>query len=146
MACSNQSSMKPIFICALALGLLLGCSKKEEPPPASPTAGDSGSSSGTAPAGQPASAPNSAPANAAVAPNPSSALSEAEAALKAKEYQRAVQAMLTIQQANLNEQQAQAARNQMTRLQNDLAAAVARGDASAKAAADLLRRSASGGR
>jgi hypothetical protein len=47
--------------------------------------------------------------------------------------------MLAIQQANLNAQQAELARQQMANLQRNLASAVANGDPNAKAAADLIR-------
>ena len=131
------------LIGTLAVSVFTCCAKKEEPP-APPVAAQPEAVSPAAAA--PAPNPGAAQVNVPSTPNPAAALSAADAALKAREYEQAVQAMLTIQQAQLTEQQAQAARNQMTRLQNDLAAAVARGDAKAKAAADLLRRSASGGR
>jgi hypothetical protein len=69
-------------------------------------------------------------------------LAAADAALKTRDYDRAAASILAVQrQKQLTEQQAQAAHNQMVRLQSDLAAAVASGDPKAKAAAELLRRS-----
>ena len=139
-----DSLLKRLGAVAVAIVLLASCSKKEEAPP--PVAGPEPAAASPAAPIAPSAGANQGQVNTASTANPSAALSEADAALKAREYERAVQAMLLVQQANLNEQQAAAARNQMTRLQNDLATAVARGDPRAKAAADLLRRSASGGR
>ncbi len=128
----------------LALGLVAGCSKKTE---------DAASSAPTPP---PAETPAAAPATAdAGAPPPSgpvldssqmvgdakTAMADADAAIRQKEYEKAVRTMLAIQQANLNAQQAALARQQMVNLQRNLASAVANGDPSAKAAADLLRAS-----
>ena len=131
-------------ISASTLSLLLaatlaGCGKKEPAPPAASAPADSGS------AAQPAA---SAAAPAASAPIPAAsadttaALAASDAALKAREYDRAAVAILAVQrQKQLTEQQAQAAHNQMVRLQGDLANAIASGDPKAKAAAEILRRS-----
>jgi hypothetical protein len=128
-----------------ALTLFAGCSKKAEPTPAAQT---------TAPdaaAVAPAAAPEAVAADAA-APQPGPvldtsqmegnakvAMAEADAALRQKEYEKAVRTMLAIQQAQLNAQQAEAARQQMNALQRNLAAGVATGDPQAIAAAQILR-------
>jgi hypothetical protein len=79
---------------------------------------------------------------AAVAASPQAALAESDAALKAKDYEKAAVSILAVQQQKrLTDQQAMALRNQMIRLQSSLAAAVASGDPKAKAAAELLRAS-----
>jgi len=67
------------------------------------------------------------------------AMSDADAAMRQREYEKAVRTMLAIQQANLNAQQAALARQQMVNLQRSLANAIANGDPNAKAAADILR-------
>jgi predicted component of type VI protein secretion system len=132
----SQRAFLAVVCIAVAVS---GCSKKKE---VSPSASD-------AAAVEASGAASAAPANQAVAA-PSSVdttriLNEADAALKAKDYQKAVEAALAAQrQQALTEQQAAARRIQMLQLQKDLANAIANGDAKAKAAADLLRRSASG--
>jgi hypothetical protein len=67
------------------------------------------------------------------------AMAEADAALRQKEYDKAVQTMLAIQRAQLNAQQAEAARQQMINLQRNLANAAAAGDPNAIAAGERLR-------
>jgi len=128
-----------------ALTLIAGCSKKSEPVPAAQT------TTPDAAAAAPAAAPETAAADAA-APQPGPvldtsqmegnakiAMAEADAALRQKEYEKAVRTMLAIQQAQLNAQQAEAARQQMNALQRNLAAGVATGDPQAIAAAQILR-------
>jgi len=146
----DRSVIKPGFcyncwwLCAALLGVALaqGCSHKSEDQPAS-SAGAANPS--TAPTATPAqSAANDQPRESIPAGNAQGALAESEAAIRAKEYEKAAQAMIAMQQAKLNEQQAQAVRSQMIQLQKDLASAISQGDPKAKAAADLLRRSASG--
>jgi hypothetical protein len=142
--------VKSCFGCSVgllaALILVTGCSKKVEPAPAAQT---------TAPdaaAAAPAAAAETAAADAAAAPQPGPvldtsqmegnakvAMAEADAALRQKEYEKAVRTMMAIQQAQLNAQQAEAARQQMNALQRNLAAGVASGDPQAIAAANLLR-------
>jgi hypothetical protein len=123
----------------LLAAIIAGCGKKEPAPPAA-AAADPGS------AAQPAADAVAAPSPRAPIPAASSdttaTLAAADAALKAREYDRAAAAILVVQhQKQLTEQQAQAAHNQMVRLQRDLAGAIASGDPKAKAAAELLRRS-----
>jgi hypothetical protein len=69
------------------------------------------------------------------------AMAEADAALRQREYEKAVRTMLAIQQAKLDAQQAALAHQQMINLQRNLANAVASGDPNAQAAANLLRAS-----
>jgi hypothetical protein len=71
------------------------------------------------------------------------AMAEADAALRQREYDKAVKTMLAIQQAQLNAQQAEAARQAMVNLQRNLAGAVASGDPAAIAAAQALRAASS---
>jgi hypothetical protein len=72
-------------------------------------------------------------------------LNEGNAALKAKDYEKAVDAALAAQQQKiLTQQQSEALRNQMVQLQQDLVNAIAAGDAKAKAASQRLRQAASG--
>ena len=133
----------------LTLGsFMAGCGAKEEQPTPSAPAQRTDSAT-VAPQSAPAAAsPAAAPIPVQIAPaaDPKAAMSDIDAAMQAKEYERAIKTMLAVQQAKLTEQQAQAAQSKMIQLQRDLAGAVARGDPQAKAAADLLRRSASGGR
>ena len=120
------------FLVAI-VSLTEGCGKKAAAPPAEPVT--------AAQEGQPAPSVAQPPADS------SATVAAAEAARKAREYQRSAELLLAIQaQQQLNEQQAQAVQQQMVRLQSDLAGAIARGDAQARAAAELLRRSASGAR
>lgn len=123
----------------LALLACVGCSKKAEPPPAPATAT-------TAPATEtpPADAAAQAPTGPALdssqmVGDPKAAIAAADAALKQREYEKAVRTMLAVQQAQLNEQQAALAHQQMINLQRNLAGAIANGDPNAIAAGELLR-------
>lgn len=130
----------------VAAGVIAGCSKKQ------PQASDS--SAAAAPSTNAEAAP-AATADAQAAPQAPSgpvldisqmgdakaAMAEADAALRQKEYEKAVRTMIAVQQAQLNAQQAEAARQQMYSLQRNLANAIASGDPNAKAAADILRSS-----
>lgn len=115
-----------------ALLCVTGCGKKDDsvvettttPPAATPSA-------------QPA--PATTPTTTAA---PDTRLAESQAAINARDYERAAEALIAVQQSRLNEQQAEALANQMRQLQSSLAGAVASGDARAKAAADRLRQSA----
>ena len=132
-------------ISASTLSLLLaatlaGCGKKEPAPPAASAPADSGSAA--QPAAGAAAAPTATAPIPAASADTTAALAASDAALKAREYDRAALAILAVQrQKQLTEQQAQAAHNQMLRLQSDLANAIASGDPKAKAAAEILRRS-----
>ncbi|MBW8863894.1 MAG: hypothetical protein JF609_03035 [Verrucomicrobia bacterium] len=133
--------LKATLPALIAAAAITGCSKKAEPPAAvvAPAAD-------TTPATAPApAAPARATATSPIAPSTDlkKSYAEMDAALKAKAYEKAVQAMLAVQQQRqLTEQQAAEARAQMVGLQQNLAAAIASGDPNARAAADLLRRSA----
>lgn len=122
---------------ALALAVLLaivGCSKKKEPVAATPPPE-------TAPTAATATTTPAPAAKPFVATDANQAFAEADAALKAKAYDRAAQAMLAAQaQKNLSDQQAQELQRRMTGLQANLANAIAAGDANAKAAADAIRQ------
>ncbi|MEY4916516.1 MAG: hypothetical protein RL616_429 [Verrucomicrobiota bacterium] len=126
----RSQSFAGLLVVCLAF---VGCSKKETPAPApaAPVV-----EAPAAPVANPAAIPNS--------PTPMDvrqAFAEADAAMKAKAYERAVQAMLAVQkQKQLTESEAQQARLRMISLQSSLATAVANGDPAAKAAADRLRR------
>jgi hypothetical protein len=67
------------------------------------------------------------------------AMADADAAVRQREYEKAVKTMLAIQQAQLNAEQAAAARQQMINLQRTLANAIASGDPNAVAAGEMLR-------
>ena len=118
-------------ICAvLVVVTAAGCSKKTETSGAiAPT------TSATA-----TTAPGVA-ATPVVVQNVDQSLTEVDAALKARAYEQAVRTLLAVQQQKaLSEQQAQAAANRMRGLQANLAAAIAAGDPSAKAAGALLHQ------
>ena len=124
------------WLCLLALALsFTACSKKAESPPVPPPTTDAPSQAAPA---QPA-------APVAQSAVPDAKLTEAQAAMKTRDYEKAVDALMAVQrQRQLSEQQAALYHAQMQALQRDLAGAVARGDPAAKAAADKLRASASG--
>lgn len=114
-----------------------GCSKKEVKPAVVPPA-DASADAPAAATPPPATPAASIPASTDV----QRSFAEADAALNAGAYEKAAQNLLAVQrQAQLTEQQAQAARNRMVGLQQSLAAAIASGDPNAKAAAELLRSS-----
>jgi hypothetical protein len=126
--------------CLVAGGLAIGCSKKkEEQFPATPP-----SAMPSTPAAVTANAPGAGPAaNQSPTVDGQKAYADAEAAMKARDYQKAVEAALALQQQKqLTDAQAAAARNQMVRLQQQVAVGVASGDPKAKAAADRLRAAA----
>ena len=113
--------------------MLPGCKKKEETsaaPPVPPANAESAASPVAAPA---ANAPATFDANKYFA--------DTDAALKAKEYDKAVQSLFALQQQRLTDQQAQAAHNRMIQIQSSLAGAVLSGDPRARAAAEMIRNS-----
>jgi hypothetical protein len=67
------------------------------------------------------------------------AMADADAALRQRDYEKAVKTMLAIQQAQLNAQQAALAHQQMINRQRNLANAIASGDPNAVAAGEMLR-------
>jgi hypothetical protein len=128
--------------CLVLAALLVGCSKHKDEsaaaPPATPVASapvapDSGAAA-TDPAAQ-------APVldSSQMTGDPKVALADADAAVRQKEYEKAARLMLAIQQAQLDQQQAAAAHQQMVAFQRSLANAVANGDPNAKAAVEVLR-------
>ena len=133
----NSRVLRATFGCLLAAFWVAGCEKKkQEEFPAAPSSTPAASAS-------PATANPAAPAATAGQPSGNSSqqtYAQAEAALKARDYEKAVDAALVLQQQKLTEEQAQAARNQMVRLQQQLVAAG--NDPKAKAAADRLRQAA----
>jgi hypothetical protein len=92
-----------------------------------------------------ATAPAAAPAVAAapvVVHDVNQSFTEVDSALRTRNYDTAVRTLLAVQQKQgLTPEQVQEAANRMKGLQANLAAAVAAGDPSARAAADALRRS-----
>jgi hypothetical protein len=126
-----------VFIAAVTV---TGCSKKAEISTApAPDAGAATAAATPAPAPAPAAHATAVP----VLTDIKQSLAEVDAALKAKAYEKAVQNLLAVQQQKqLTEEQAQQAHSEMVGLQQNLAAAIAAGDPNAKAAAELLRRSA----
>ena len=117
-----------------------GCKKNDDGAAASSAAASQASPANPEQSNQ-ASSPSAA-AQPAGAPEAKAALADGDAALKARDYERAVADALALQRQQLTEAQSQAAAAQMVRLQRDLATAVASGDPKAKAAADALRASA----
>jgi len=118
--------------CFLVAIWAAGCgkSKKEEFPASLPSAD--------------APAPNTgaAVANPGRTVDSQKTFAQVETAIKSKDYEKAVDAALTLgqQQKQFTEAQSQAAHNQMVRLQQEIAAAASSGDPRAKAAADKLRQ------
>ena len=120
------------IIAIATLVAMSGCSKKEKTTTAPLT-----------PPVEPATATPAIPttANSSVPVDPSKLFADADAALKANAYDRAAQALIAAQaQKTLTEQQAIEAQNRMIGLQRSLADGVARGDASAIAAANIIRQ------
>src|SRR6185369_1791233 len=138
-----RTAITVVFLAAF----ISACSKKDQA--AAPAAAAAPSSSDAA-----AANPNPPPAadTAAAQPPPGpvldtsqmtgdakQAIADADAALRQKEYEKAVRTMLAIQQAQLNAQQAAAARQAMIALQRNISAAAASGDQRAIAAGEALR-------
>jgi hypothetical protein len=132
-------ALKDTLLLLLVCAAITGCSKQAEKPAAASSAVDSVAAvplSATTPAAVPTTS-ISVPADI------KQAFAEADAALKAKAYQRSVQCLLAVQNQNqLTDQQAEEARRRMVGLQSSLADGIANGDPNAIAAAELLRRSA----
>jgi len=143
----SRSVGKWTLTALMAAGIVAGCSKKQ--PQASdssaaaapPTTNAEAAPTATADAQPAPQAPSGPVLDASQMGDAKAAMAEADAALRQKEYEKAVRTMMAIQQAQLNAQQAEAARQQMYSLQRNLANAIAAGDPNAKAAADLLRAS-----
>lgn len=144
---SMRKCLNPTLLAvAISLGLVSGCSKKQEPAAAA-TAPDTNQQAATPAAdAQPAETTAQQPTgpgldSSQMTGDAKAAMAEADAALKQREYEKAVRTMMAIQQARLDAQQAALAHQQMVNLQRNLATAIAQGDPNAKAAADILRAS-----
>jgi hypothetical protein len=120
-----------VFVVPMAIGLMAGCSKQNEETPPPATTGEQS---------QPQAGTPQAPARA----NRTAELSitEAQQALKNKEYDRALDALLAPPQAGKAPTPEQAAQLNaaMAQLQAQLATAAAAGDAKAIAARERLRQ------
>jgi hypothetical protein len=133
-----------VVLTLLAASALTACSKKEAqatPPPEPAPAPTQATTE------QPAPAPEAAPAvsiNTVNITDAKAAMTAADQALRARQYEETAKLLLALQAQQLNEKQAAAVRAQMVRFQGALANALADGDQNAKAAADALRASASG--
>lgn len=120
----------------LVITLVAGCGKKAEesaaPPPVAAEAPPTTSADSSQPAGQPSK--DSAAIQADFA--------KAQEALKAKDYDKAAEVLVTLQQSHaaMTPEQLGVAQAQMLQLQADMSRALANGDARAKAAADRLRQ------
>lgn len=125
----------PLGVVVLTVVLITGCGKKNETVVTPPPAADA-----------PVAATPNQPAPAPIAPissaPPDSRLAESQAAINSRDYEKAANNLVAMQQMRLNEQQAAAVAAQMRQLQGSLAGAVANGDPRAKAAAAKLRASA----
>lgn len=125
-----------VTLCAVGSLLLIGCGKPAADVSTPPAVTES------APAPVTGAAPPQVDPNAqAQAAWADARLKEAQAAQESRDYEKAAQALVALQQQKqLSEAQATAYANQMRQFQRDLAGAVASGDPRAKAAADQLRR------
>ncbi len=131
---NSKHWFKSTLLTLLTTATVIGCSKKETPPATAVV---------TPAADTSVAAPATAAAPAANAVTDAQRIfAEADAALKAREYQKAVEAMLAAQRQRLSEQQSLQSRNRMIQLQSALANAAASGDPNAKAAIQRLRESA----
>lgn len=126
-------NLKTTMMVVIASVAITGCSKKATT--AAPPA-DIGTN-------VPAVTTSAASANVSAPIVVQQSFAEVDAALKQKDYQKAAQTLLTVQeQKQLTDQQSQEARNRMIGLQKSLAQAIANGDPNAKAAGEVLRQSA----
>ena len=136
---------KIIPLSALALVVFFaGCSKRQAPAPAATQPETAPVAAAPATETPPADAAPQAPSGpvfdtSQFTGDPKQAMADADAAFRQREYEKAVRTMLAVQQAQLNAQQAAAARQQMIALQRNLANAVASGDPNAAQAAQILR-------
>lgn len=146
---SFRYGMVSVLSLLSAAALMAGCSKK---PQATPAAQATDTNQAPAADAQPADATAQAQAQPQAPTGPvldtsqmsgdaKAAMADADAAMRQREYEKAVRTMIAIQQAQLNAQQAAAAHQQMINLQKSLAQAAASGDPNAQAAAQILRAS-----
>lgn len=134
----NKSSFAKLLwsvtLCAVGSFLLIGCGKPAADVPTPPAVTESAPVTSTPP-------PQVDPNIQAQSAWADARLKEAQAAQQSRDYEKAAQALVALQQQKqLSEAQASAYANQMRQFQRDLAGAVASGDPRAKAAADQLRR------
>ena len=127
----------PLSLFLASLCIVSGCGKKSAQAPPTPVTGQ--------PTAAATDAAGGAPAPAAVAPSQSQpSFQQVQAAMRSRDYQQAVAAMMAYQRtlkAATPEQSAHYVQ-QMREFQQGLAGAVASGDPNAKAAAAALRASA----
>jgi len=144
-----RSQVRSATLALVTAVMLAGCGKKPADPTSSSAPADTGA---TASAAAPAEAPPPPQAAPAIIVNnintsdTKAAMSAANAALKARQYEDATKLILAMQAQQLSEQQAAAVHNQMIQLQQNLADGIANGDANAQAAAEMLRESSKHGR
>jgi hypothetical protein len=143
----RSARVRFLYFASVALSLMIvvvgGCSKKAD----EPAAASASQQAATAPAdAQPAATDQAAQApsgpvldSSQMVGDAKAAMADADAAVRQREYEKAVKTMLAIQQAQLNAEQAAAARQQMINLQRTLANAIASGDPNAVAAGEMLR-------
>jgi hypothetical protein len=125
------------------MAMVSSCSKQKQEATTTPQAEAATTAPAEAPPADSAAQPSSGPVldTSQFTGDPKAAMADADAALRQREYQKAVKTMLALQQAQLNAQQAAAAEQQMIALQRNLANAVANGDPNAIAAGEMLRAS-----
>lgn len=151
---SFRYGMVSVLSLLSAAALIAGCSKKPEAAPAAQATSATDTNQTPAADAQPADAAAQAQAQAQpqaptgpvldtsqMSGDAKAAMAAADAAMRQREYEKAVRTMLAIQQAQLDAQQAAAAHQQMINLQKSLAQAAASGDPNAQVAAQLLRHS-----
>lgn len=137
--CYTLRHWKTFLLLLITLAVVTNCSKKAAKPTVAAPAMELETNNPAAAATTTAAPPSVIPASTDI----NQSFADADAAIRAKEYEKAVQNLLAVQnQRQLTEQQSLEARNRMVGLQRNLAAAIADGDPNAKAAAELLRRSA----
>jgi len=132
----NAKICESALLALSAMAMLTSCSKQETPEP-TPASVDA-----TVPA-EPAAPAQAETIALAGPPQPEQWMGQAQDYQKAGDYDRAAQYLIAVQrqQQLLNAQQAAAYWKQMSSFQSSLAARVAAGDPSAKAAAERLRAS-----
>jgi hypothetical protein len=116
---------------------ITGCSKKIETASVATSTADADTNASVA-----ATTPATSSTNVPVLADINQSFEQVDESLKANDYDKAVQTLLTVQeQKQLTAQQAQEAQSKMIGLQRSLANAIAAGDPNAKAAGELLRNS-----
>ena len=129
--CGSRSGL--ICVAVLAVAASGGC-KKKSPQASTPLDSTATAAQNPNPGGQ-------AQTDAAAPVFTASSIPQVQAAIKAKDYDKAAAMLITLQRAPMNGEQSMAVLNQMRQFQKDVAMGVASGDANAKAAAARLRQS-----